>query len=181
MRIVYLYLCAAAVCLGQTGTGNIQGTVKDIGGAVVPKANVTAVHTATSRRYTTATNEVGFYLVPNLQTGAYEVTVESPGMETWKGELNLASGQSAQVDPVLKLGVTATSVTVAGDVTPLVTTTSPTIATVVERERIEQLPINGRFVTSLLYMTTPGVESGSVPRVYGLRYATELLQDGAVL
>ncbi|HUS07083.1 MAG TPA: TonB-dependent receptor [Bryobacteraceae bacterium] len=30
-------------------------------------------------------------------------------------------------------------------------------------------------------MTTPGVESGSVPRVYGLRYATEMLQDGAVL
>ncbi len=181
MRILYLSLCAVAVCFGQTGTGNIQGTVKDIGGAVVPKAIVTAVHTATSRQYTTTTNEVGFYLVPNLQTGAYEVTVESPGMETWKGELNLASGQSAQVDPVLKLGATATSVTVAGDVTPRVTTTSPTIATVVERERIEQLPINGRFVTSLLYMTTPGVESGSVPRVYGLRYATELLQDGAVL
>jgi hypothetical protein len=102
-------------------------------------------------------------------------------MELWKANLTLVAGQSAQVDPVLKPGATATSITVAGDVTPLVTTNSPTISTVVERERIEQLPLNGRFVTNLLYMTTPGVEAGSVPRVYGLRYATEMLQDGAIL
>ena len=30
-------------------------------------------------------------------------------------------------------------------------------------------------------MTVPGLESGSVPRNYGLRYATEMLQDGAIL
>jgi hypothetical protein len=181
VRILSLVVCATLVSLAQTGTGNIQGTVKDAAGAVVPKAKVTVIHTATTRQYTSETNEVGFYLLPTLQSGAYQITVESSGMETWKGELTLVSGQSAQVDPVLKLGTTTTSITVAGDVTPLVTTNSPTIATVVERERIEQLPINGRFITTLLYMTTPGVESGSVPRVYGLRYATELLQDGAVL
>jgi hypothetical protein len=169
------------VALAQTGTGNIQGTVKDAVGAVVPKVKVTVVHTATTRQYTSETNDVGFYLLPALQSGAYQITVESPGMETWKGELTLVSGQSAEVNPVLKPGATATSITVAGDVTPLITTNSPTVSTVVERERIEQLPINGRFITTLLYMTTPGVESGSVPRVYGLRYATELLQDGAVL
>jgi hypothetical protein len=82
---------------------------------------------------------------------------------------------------VLKVGATVTEITVAGDVTPLVTTTNPTLASVVERERIEQLPLNGRFIQDLLYMTTPGFESGSVPRVFGLRYAVELLQDGAIL
>ena len=181
MRLVLLLIGAAGVCLAQTGTGNIQGTVKDVGNAVIPKAAVTIIHTATARQYATTTNEVGFYLFPALSTGAYQITVESPGMETWQGELTLVSGQAAQVDPVLRPGATTTTVTVAGDVTPLVTTNSATISTVIERERIEQLPLNGRFITTLLYMTTPGVESGSVPRVYGLRYATELLQDGAVL
>lgn len=177
----FVFVCATVITMAQTGTGNIQGTVKDVAQAVVPGATVKIVHSATSRQFQSTTNEVGFYLFPTIQPGAYEISVESAGMETWKGNLTLVSGQSAQVDPVLKPGATATSVTVAGDVTPLVTTNSPTIATVVERERIEQLPINGRFVTNLLYMTTPGVESGSVPRVYGLRYATELLQDGAIL
>lgn len=181
MRIGYLLFCAAGICLAQTGTGNIQGTVRDATGAVVAKANVTVVHTATSREYTSVTNEVGFYLLPAMPSGAYQISVESAGMETWKGELNLAAGQSAAVETLLKPGSTTTSVTVAGDVTPLVTTNSATLATVLERERIEQLPLNGRFITTLIYLTTPGVESGSVPRVYGLRYATELLQDGAVL
>jgi hypothetical protein len=166
---------------GQTGAGNIQGVVKDATGAVIPKAAVTATHTATAREYRSETNEVGFYLFPAMQAGAYEIKVESAGMETWKGNLTLVTGQSAGVEVVLKPGATATSVTVAGDVTPLLTTNSATIATVIERERIEQLPLNGRFITNLIYQTTPGVEAGSVPRVYGLRYATELLQDGAVL
>ncbi|MBM3735754.1 MAG: hypothetical protein FJW39_08200 [Acidobacteria bacterium] len=176
-----LFLAIAALGNAQTGNGSIQGTVRDATGAVIPKAKVKVVHTATARESTSETNEIGFYLFPAMQGGAYELTVEFPGMELWKGQLTLAAGQAAAVESVLKPGATATSVTVAGDVTPLVTTTSPTLATVIERERIEQLPLNGRFITTLIYMTTPGVEPGSVPRVYGLRYATELLQDGAVL
>ncbi len=181
MRIFRLLFCAASVCSAQTGTGSIQGTVRDATGAVVPKANVAVMHAATTREYRSVTNDAGFYLIPALQSGAYRISVTSPGMETWKAELNLVSGQSAAVETVLKPGSTVTSVTVAGDVTPLVTTNSATVSTVLERQRIEQLPLNGRFITTLIYLTTPGVESGSVPRVYGLRYATELLQDGAVL
>ena len=181
MRIICLLVCFAVAGYAQTGTGSIQGTVRDATGAVVPKAEVKVVHTATAREYSSVTNDVGFYLIPAMQSGAYQISVSSPGMETWKGELNLLAGQSASVETLLRPGATVTAVTIAGDVTPLLTTNSPTIATIVERQRIEQLPLNGRFITTLLYLTTPGVESGSVPRVYGLRYATELLQDGAVL
>lgn len=181
MRTIWLIVAASAAAFAQTGTGNIQGTVTDATGAVVPRAKVTATHTATTREYNNVTNEIGFYLFPTMQSGDYVIQVELPGMETWRGQLRLVAGQSAVINVSLKTGSTTTQITVAGDVTPLVTTNSPTLATVVERERIEQLPINGRFVTNILYMTTPGVESGSVPRVWGLRYATELLQDGAVL
>ncbi len=171
----------AALGWAQTGTGNIQGTVRDATGAVLPGAKVGITHTQTSRQYTTTSTEVGFYLFPSVQTGAYQISVESPGMETWKGELTLQVGQAADVNPTLKVGATATEVTVAGDVTPLVTTTSPTLANVVERARIEQLPVNGRFIQNLIYMTTPGLESAGGLRVFGIRHGFELLQDGAVL
>src|SRR4030095_16690324 len=174
-------LVSAALGWTQTGTGNIQGIVKDATGAILPGATVTITHIETTRQYTTPSNEVGFYLFPSVQLGTYQIAVEAPGMETWKAELTLQVGQSAEVNPVLKVGATVTEITVAGDVTPLVTTTNPTLATVVERERIEQLPLNGRFIQDLLYMTTPGFEPGSVPRVFGLRYAVELLQEGAIL
>jgi hypothetical protein len=175
---------SAAFCWAQTGSGNIQGTVKDASGAVVPHAKVTLVHTATNRQYSSVTNDVGFYLIPGLELGAYELTVEFTGMETWKGTLTLLAGQTADVATALKTGGTATTVTVAGDITPLVTTTSPTLATVVETERIQQLPIDGRSITTLLYMTTPGVLSdpnGFMPRVYGLRNASEMMEDGAIM
>src|SRR5947207_6416886 len=174
-------LLLAALGWGQTGTGDIQGTVNDSTGAAVPGAKVTITHTQTSRQYTTTSTEVGFYLFPSVQMGPYQIVVEAPGMETWKGELTLLVGQTAEVNPTLKVGPTSTEVTVAGNVTPLVTTTNPTLANVVERERIDQLPINGRYIQNLLYLTTPGFESGSVPRVYGLRYAVETLQDSAIL
>ncbi len=178
---LFLLLLSSVPCWGQTGTGSIQGTVKDASGAVLPGATVTITHTQTARQYTTASTEVGFYLFPSVQMGPYEITVDMPAMETWKGELTLQVGQTAEVNPVLKIRAAATEITVAGNVTPLVTTTNPTLANVVERARIDQLPVNGRYIQNLLYMTTPGFESGSVPRVFGLRYAVEMLQDGAVL
>src|SRR5262245_29782697 len=170
----YRFFCAFFFVLvpvgwAQTGTGGIQGTVTDASGAAVPGAKVTITHTPTTRQYNTTATEVGFYLFPSVQPGPYQMTVEAPGMETWKGELTLQVGQIAEVSPALKVGGTVTEVTVAGNVTPLVTTTAPTLATVVERARIEQLPINGRLIQNLLYLTTPGFESGSVPRVFGLR------------
>jgi hypothetical protein len=179
-----LVFFTALLSRAQTGTGKIQGTVKDQTGAVVPKAKVTLVRTDTGRQYESLTNEVGFYLFPALELGPYQVTVESPGMEAWRGQFTLAAGQTADVETILKPGTTGTVVEVSGSVVPLVTTTAPTLATVVEKERIEQLPIDGRAITTLLYMTTPGVLSdpnGFMPRVYGLRNASELLEDGAIM
>jgi hypothetical protein len=138
--IAWFALAAVTVVYAQTGTGNIQGTVTDASGAVVPRAKVLATHTATAREYSNVTNEIGFYLFPTMQSGDYVVQVELPGMESWKGQLRLAAGQSAVINVSLKTGTTTTAITVAGDVTPLVTTNSPTLSTVVERERIEQLP-----------------------------------------
>lgn len=168
---------------GQTGTATIQGTVKNITGAVVPGAAISAEHSDTARRYSTTANGVGFYLLPSLPTGNYALSVQAAGMERWSGKLLLQVGQTAEVNATLKVGATTTEVVVAGDVTPLVTTTSATLGNVVERARIEQLPLNGRFIQGLVQQTTPGLEGNNyAPRVYGLRAsAMEFLQDGSSL
>ena len=175
------WVLASVLVRAQTGTGSIQGTVRDTTGAVIPGAKVVLVQSQTAVTFSGQTNSAGFYVFPAVQRGPYELTVESAGMETWKASLTLVVGQAAQIDATLKVGQTGTAITVAGDVTPLVTTTGPTLSNVLERERIEQLPINGRFLQNLVLMTTPGLESGSVPRLFGLRYAMEYVQDGALL
>ncbi|MEN6602956.1 MAG: carboxypeptidase-like regulatory domain-containing protein, partial [Bryobacteraceae bacterium] len=182
VKSVLLCLLSAIVCVAQTGAGNIQGTVKDATGAVITTAQVKILYETTSREYETKTNETGFYIFPSLQPGPYKMTVTAQGMQTWEGSVMLRVGQTAIVPVELTVGVTATQVTVVGDVTPLVTTDSPTLGNVVERTRLEQLPMNGRSIAGLIYKTTPGVDGqAGNPTVYGIRAGMEFLQDGAIL
>lgn len=185
MRVLFLSLsaCLIAGLHAQTGNGSIQGTVRDFSGAVIPEARVNLEQTATARKYEVPANETGFFLFPSLPPGDYEISINSTGMQPWKGKLLLQTGQSAVVDAVLQITGTATEVTVSADVTPLLTTTQPTLANIVERQRIDQLPLNGRFFQALVQLTTPGVEGdANNARVYGLRTGSmEFVQDGATL
>ena len=100
-----LWLAAAHA---QTGSGSIQGTVKDSAGAVIPSAKISITHIDTGRQQQTSTNEVGFYIVPSIQTGRYKICAQAPGMQTWEGDMLLQTGQAAVVDSVMKPGATVT-------------------------------------------------------------------------
>ena len=187
LKRVLLSICAcaafAAALSAQTGVGQIQGTITDTSGAVIPNAAVTLEHIQTENKFQTTTNTAGFYVFPSLQTGEYRLEVTVPGMQRWQGNAVLAAGQRAVIDSTLTVAKSAEQITVAGDVTPLLSTTSPTVATIVERARIEQLPLNGRSIQTLLQIAVPGLEgSSSQPKVYGLRdSAMDLVQDGVNL
>jgi hypothetical protein len=179
----FVSFLAVAASRAQTGLGQIQGTVTDATGAVLPNAEVTLRHVQTGEDFKTTTTSVGSFVFPSLRAGDYQITAFAPGLTRWQGKVVLGVGQTAVVNPSLAVASVTETVTVAGDVTPLLTTTSPTLATVVERERIEQLPLNGRSVASLIQTTTPGIEGSSTqPRVFGLRdSAMEFVQDGVPL
>ena len=182
-RVCLLSFWLLSHLFAQTGSGSIQGTVTDPSGASVPNAKVVALQIETGNSFSTVSNQAGFFIFPSAQPGRYRVTADSPGMEKWEGELQLQTGQDAVVSPVLKVGGTSTKITVAGDVTPLVTTTNPSLSSVVERARIEELPLNGRFLQNLLEVTTPGLETGiqgnRSPQAFGLRDGmVQFVQDG---
>ena len=182
-RIALLIAMSALTLTAQTGSGTVQGVVRDASSAVVAGAKVTIVHTATMREYSTTANDVGSFVFPPVQPGSYEITTTSPGMETWKGSFLLAVGQTAEISPVLKVGAVTTQVTV-GDAAPLVSTSDATISRNLERARIEQLPVDGRNISNLVLMSTPslvgGQDGANNPINTGLRDAVELYQDGAV-
>ena len=187
-RLVLLFLALvllAPAAWPQASTATVSGTVRDQTGAVIPSASVTLTNSATNVSSKTTANPVGFYMFPGIVPGPYDLTVEAPGMQKFEGKLTVQVRQSAVVDAVLRVGETTTAVSVQ-DVTPLLTTDAPTLGHVLERERIEQLPINGRFITALI-LTVAGMEqeteydSVSV-RAFGMRRgSTEYVLDGSAI
>ena len=186
-KILFFAIASVALSMGaayaQTGAAQVQGIVSDTSGAVIPNAVVLLENPQTGGKFETKTNGSGFYIFPSVQTGDYKLTVSAPGLQKWEAQATLRTGQEAVINAMLKVAQSAEQVTVAGNVTPLLTTSSATLATTVERERIDQLPLNGRSIQSLLTITVPGLEGATAqPRVYGLRdSAMEFTQDGVPL
>ncbi|MGH9721716.1 MAG: carboxypeptidase-like regulatory domain-containing protein [Bryobacteraceae bacterium] len=175
--IVALFILTVQVW-GQASSSTVRGTVYDSANAVVPKANVTLTNTATNVARTTTTNDAGIYVFPGVIPGPHLVVIEFAGMQKFEGNLTVRTQQDAVVDAVLQVGQTATRVEVQ-DVTPLVRVDSPTLGHALERQRIEQLPINGRGYQAFL-ATVPGIDSTGIPQAYGMRTNTSTtVFDGA--
>ena len=149
MVLCFGFLIASGVVRAQTTTGAVSGVVKDESGAVLPGVSITIISKETSAKRTAITDDSGFFKVPQLSVGRYEVQAEMSGFKTAVlAGINLQIGQEAVINPVLKVGELSEKVTVTGEAA-LVDTTSATVATVVDERKIRDLPLNGRSFTQL--------------------------------
>ena len=69
-------LLLTAAAWGAVG-GSISGTVKDATGSVVPNAGVTLKEVSTGLVYRTKTDSRGFYTLPVLPVGRYDLDLEA--------------------------------------------------------------------------------------------------------
>ncbi len=168
----------------QSGAGSIEGTVTDVTGAVIPGASIHVRNKNTGVSVNTVSNSIGFYQVPGLLTGTYEVSITSPGMKTSTETIDLLVAQNAVINARLSAGAVTQQVTVSANTVELTDTTSGTISSTLEYARINQLPMNGRNLLTLVNETTPGLEScpESSSCANGLEGpSTEFVVDGASL
>lgn len=155
----FFALAAVPALRAQSGAGSIQGTVTDSTGAVIPGATVHVVNKGTGVASTTKTNSVGFYQVPGLLTGNYQVSVTATGMKTTTQTIELLVAQNAVVNAKLIPGAVTQQVQVSATAVQLITTDNGEITSTLENQRINQLPMNGRNIITLVNQTTPGLES----------------------
>ena len=178
---VLLLLCvllAPLALFGQSGAGSIQGTVTDATGAVISGASIRVVNAGTGVVSTTTSNRVGFYQVPELFTATYKVTVSTPGMKTYTTSVELQVAQNAVINPVLTAGSVTQQITVNADTVQLTTQDSGTIGSTLENQRINQLPMNGRNILSLVGESTPGLEDNGQKMDGQAIEALDYLVDG---
>src|SRR5690349_4343968 len=151
--------CFALVCslpaLAQT-TSNIEGTVKDPSGAVLPGAEVKATSTSLAIDRTTTTNEEGFYRITALPAGNYTITASARGFaNSTIQNVELTINRTIALDIQLEVGSVTGQINVTAETVLIDPTTAATGSTVTPRQ-IQDMPVNGRNYLDLLQLV-PGV------------------------
>src|ERR1700680_1981638 len=158
MQSVVTSVVLALPCFGQT-VGEITGLVTDASGGVVVSATVTVTNPQTNFRRAATTNAAGNYDFPALQPGIYNVRVEAPGFRTEiRTGVELQVQQAARIDFQLNVGSVAETVEVTGG-TPLLNSENASLGTVIDGQRIVDLPLNGRNFLALV-SGSPNVSAG---------------------
>jgi hypothetical protein len=162
-----LLLLAVSTAFSQvTTTARLDGTVTDPQGAAVAGAQVAVVQTATGQTFHLTTDEKGYWALPSLQTGAYNVTVSHPGFKsTTNANVTLDAGVPATVNVALELGATTDTVEVTAGA-EIVQSTTATVSATLQGRQINDLPFTSHNVTELI-ASQPGTQNPD-----GVRYAT---------
>jgi hypothetical protein len=148
--------------IAQSTSATISGGVTDPSGKLVVDADVEIANDATGVLYPAKTNSSGMYLVPILPPGHYHVQVSKPGFKTIiKADVVLNVQSALALNFTLPIGATSESVTV-GSSSAGINTTDGTVSTVVDRDFVENMPLNGRSLQSLISLA-PGVVQTPIP------------------
>ncbi len=183
MGLTLFVLACSSISLAQTA--QITGRITDSSGAVIRGANITVTQVDKGVKRDATSSEEGYYTVPLLQPGTYEVTTETAGFKpVTRSGITLRVEQVARIDFTLEVGGVQEKVTVTGE-PPLLEASTSSVGQVVDNQKIVDLPLNQRDPLTLALLT-PGV-IGSVGRgftglrisINGGRMATnEILLDG---
>ncbi|MBY0503344.1 MAG: carboxypeptidase regulatory-like domain-containing protein [Bryobacteraceae bacterium] len=187
--LLVLSLMLATLCAQNA---SVSGRVTDSSGAVVPAAKVTARNPASGAAFSADTSTEGYYSLPALPPGRYDLEVVKTGFVTIKQTgLELAVQQGARLDFVLKLGAVAETVEVNAQALVL-ESENATLGQVISNKQVTELPLLGRN-TYALAMLVPGVRPSSgvnnlvIDQISTVAYsingmrsnANEFLLDGA--
>jgi len=156
-----VFALAGAAAWAQATTAQVSGTVKDQSGAVLPGVEITVTQTATGAKRTAVSNETGNYVLASLPLGPYMLEASLPGFKSYvQTGIVLQVNDNPNINVVLQIGQVTDEVEVRANAS-LVETRATGIGTVVDNQRILELPLNGRNVTELVFLAGTATLGGS--------------------
>ena len=148
--------CAARPAFAQVLYGSIVGTLTDETGAVVPKAVVTVTNTATGLSRQATTNDTGYYSIPNLLEGTYDLSVSASGFKPYtQTGITVPINVATRVDVRIQVGALAEQVTVE-TTAPVLQTTRSDVSVSLDTKAMENLPLSGYRNFQQLINLVPG-------------------------
>ena len=153
-RLAILLCCAATLLPAQiAGTGNIQGTISDPTGAVVPNASVILTNVSTLVAHKTTTDSAGVYVFPGVSVGTYTLAITAPGFRAYERTgIVLEVGSSIGINASLEVGSAQTKVEVQAEGLAL-QTEDPSFKQTIDQEAVTEMPLNGRQMTALITLS----------------------------
>ena len=156
--LVFALTLLASAQLFAGVTASISGTVKDLSGAAVAGATVTATNVGTAIAQTQTTNGQGFYSFQSLALGKYTVDVQQKGFKAYRRtDVVLDVNAALLVDATLQVGEQTEKVEVRADALHVESVTSQ-MGEVIAGKEMTDVPLVSRSFTDLLALQ-PGVIS----------------------
>jgi hypothetical protein len=141
-------------------TAQVNGTVADSSGGVLPGVTVVAIQTETGFRRETVSDGAGSFVLLNLPVGPYRLEATLAGFRTFSQTGIVLQVNSNPVIPVtMQLGSLEETVSVEA-AAPLVETRNPAIGGIVDNEAVEALPLEGRNPVALITLAGAAVDLG---------------------
>jgi len=158
VSLISLFTC---VTVWAQATAEISGSVKDQSSAVLPGVEIAVTQTDTGISRTAVSNETGSYVLPNLAPGPYRLEAALPGFRTYvRTGIVLQVNTSPVINVVLEVGQVSEQIEVQANAA-LVDTRNSTVGSVIENERVLELPLNGRNVTDLIVLAGGAVDQSA--------------------
>ena len=148
--------CSA--CLAQVAGGTITGSVRDISGSAIVRAQVAVKNSEMAIFRSVYADNHGSYKAPNLVPGRYEISASKDGFETAvRAGVVVTVGSEEVIDFKLTPGEVKTKIEVSGT-PPAIQLASSTLEATENSTTVRELPLNGRDWTTLAQLQ-PGVTS----------------------
>ena len=140
---------------GQAASqGSVNVTVLDPEGKVVPAAGLTLQDKSTNDVRNAVTSGDGTYTFVNLSLGTYKLTVAKKDFQSQVfTDITVHATQVTDITANLKVGQANETVEVRENETPLVESTSSVISTTIDVKQLEDLPLNGRDISQLSFLS----------------------------
>jgi len=147
-----LFVGFPAIAYAQvTATAQVSGTITDSSGAAIVNADVIMTEIDKHAVHAAKSDSSGSYTLPNLPVGPYRLEVKTPGFKDYiQSGIELAANNNPQINAVMQVGSASEKVEVSATAS-MVETKENSISNLVDQQRINELPLNGRQVTQLIY------------------------------
>ena len=149
--LFFVTLCLPSALRAQSvAVAQVSGTVTDSSGGTLANAALTITETEKGFQRTTVSDVNGHYLFPNLPVGPYRLEVKAPGFKDYiQTGIVLVVNNNPEINIGMQVGAVTERVEVAATA-GMVETKETSVASVIEQQRINDLPLNNRQATQLI-------------------------------